>query len=98
LARPARPMAVTFACQGQALARPQTGNSRRGDGVDLAVLAAQPYWFDRQMGHAPVSGPVTHGVEGERAPLHRALYPMPAPAQMDHERQDSAGQAPFGLD
>lgn len=66
--------------------------------MDLAVLAAQPYWFDRQMGHAPVGGPVTHGVEGERAPLHRALYPMPAPAQMDHERQDSAGQAPFGLD
>ena len=66
--------------------------------ANLAVLAAQPYWFDRQMGQAPVGGPVKHGVEGERTPLHRALHPMPAPAQMDHEGQDSAGQAPFGLD
>ena len=96
--RPARPMAVAFARQGQARTRPQTGNSRRVDGVDLAVLAAQPYWFDRQMGQAPVGGTVKHGVEGERAPLHRTLHPMPAPAQMDHEGQDSAGQAPFGLD
>jgi hypothetical protein len=40
----------------------------------------------------------THGVEGERAPLHRALHPVPAPAQMDHEGQDSAGQTAFGLD
>jgi hypothetical protein len=66
--------------------------------VDLAVLAAQPYWFDRQVGQAPVGGPVKHGVEGERPSLHRALHPMPAPAQMEHERQDSAGQASFGLD
>ena len=91
-------MAVAFARPGQARARPQTGNSRGVDGVDLAVLAAQPYWFDRQMGQAPVGGPVKHGVEGERPPLHCALHPMPAPAQMDHKGQDSAGQAPFGLD
>ena len=84
--------------QVQARARPQPGNRRGVDGVDLAVLAAQPYGFDWQMGQAPVGGPVNHGVEGERAPLHRTLHPMPAPAQMDHERQDSASQAPFGLD
>src|SRR5437867_1966663 len=95
---PASPMAVAFARQGQALARPQTGNSRRVDGVDLAVLTAQPYRVERQVGQAPVGGTVKHGVEGERAPLHRALHPMPAPAQMDHEGQDSASQAPFGLD
>ena len=91
-------MAVAFARQGQAGARPQTGNSRGVDGVDLAVLTAQTHRFDRQVGQALVGGPVKHGIEGERTPLHRALHPMPAPAQMDHEGQDSAGQAPFGLD
>jgi hypothetical protein len=40
----------------------------------------------------------THGVEGERAPLHRALHPVPAPAQRDHAGQDSAGQTAFGVD
>jgi len=91
-------MAVAFARQGQARARPQTGNGRRVDGIARAVLTAQPYRFERQMGQAPVGGTVKHGVERERAPLHRALHPMPAPAQRDHEGQDSAGQAPFGLD
>ena len=62
------------------------------------MLTAQTHGVDRQVGQAPVGGPVKHGVEGERTPLHRALHPMPAPAQMDHEGQDSAGQAPFGLD
>src|SRR2546422_9908559 len=91
-------MAGAFARQSQACARPQTGNGRRIDGVDLAVLTAQPDRFEREVGQAPVGGTVKHGVEGERAPLHRALHPVPAPAQMDHEGQDSAGQTAFGLD
>jgi hypothetical protein len=37
---PACPMAVAFACQGQARARPQTSNGRRVDGVDLAMFTA----------------------------------------------------------
>ena len=95
---PASPMAVACARQGQARARPQTGDGRRVDGVDLAVLTAQPYRVERQVGQAPGGGTVKHGIEGARAPLHRAFHPMPAPAQMDHEGQDSAGQAAFGLD
>jgi len=62
------------------------------------VLTAQTSRYERQVGQAPVAGTVQQGVAGERAPLQRARHPMPAPAQMDHAGQDSAGQAPFGLD
>src|SRR5713101_2973001 len=62
------------------------------------MLTTQPYRFERQVGQAPVGGTVKHGVKGERAALHGPLHPVPAPAQMHHEGQDSAGQAAFGLD
>src|SRR2546425_7483350 len=62
------------------------------------MLSTQPYRFERQVGQAPVGGTVKHGVKGERAALHGPLHPVPAPAQMHHEGQDSAGQAAFGLD
>ena len=64
----------------------------------FALVHAQLDRLDRQIRHAPGVGPVEQIIQGELAPLHRPLDPMPPPLEMEDEGQGRAGQAAFALD